>query len=513
MNRAATLVSLATLVLGPGSVSHAGPDINEVAEVLVYPTVLNEATASGPTLQTFATVTNAGSVTTGVRFFFVDGTGCGWCVTPPLSLLANDSETFRISRNFATGNTEITALDAGLLTLCPGANGFAVAVLVDPSTGEVQGDNVLVGSSIVRDGASGTSFSMAAIGFQGAAGGNGDFNLQFDDVEYYRFPALVIDTVLAPDLTDGIDATLSLFTLNFNRGTPPWTRCSITATDETGWLISATYSFGCWTHVDLESINPRFHYPDWGSSGGSEEISLIIDCEVDVDSDGNFDADGAVHGAVSQRVAAGARVRRSDPASPVLGNEATWGRLLAQSVTAGDATRLSFEICNGIDDDLDSIVDEGCDADGDGYCVAALGFTGEPAQCAFGVGDCDPGDGSTYPGAPEVNDGLDNQCPGDLGFGALDEITGTFTFTNPDNTETLCWPPQQGATEYEAVRSFDPLFPAGTCAIVTTSGTCVVDTLPPGTGQVLYYLVHAIAPNEGSYGLDSDGVERTGICE
>jgi hypothetical protein len=166
-----------------------------------------------------------------------------------------------------------------------------------------------------------------------------------------------------------------------------------------------------------------------------------------------------------------------------------------------------------IDDDLDSIVDEGCDADGDGYCVAALGFSGEPAQCTSGIGDCDPDDGFTYPGAPEVNDGLDNQCPGDLGFGALDEISGTFTFTNPGNTEMLCWPPQQGATEYEAVRSFDPLFPQGTCAIVTTPGTCVVDTFPPGAGQVFYYLVHAIAPNEGSYGLDSDGVERTGICE
>lgn len=36
-------------------------------------------------------------------------------------------------------------------------------------------------------------------------------------------------------------------------------------------------------------------------------------------------------------------------------------------------------------------------------------------------GDCDDGDADTYPAAPEVCDGVDNQCAGDSGFGQIDE--------------------------------------------------------------------------------------------
>jgi hypothetical protein len=55
----------------------------------------------------------------------------------------------------------------------------------------------------------------------------------------------------------------------------------------------------------------------------------------------------------------------------------------------------------------------------DGFFVISTdddsdGFT---ADC----GDCDDGVDTVYPGAPEICDGLDNQCPGDPGFGEIDE--------------------------------------------------------------------------------------------
>jgi formylglycine-generating enzyme required for sulfatase activity len=56
------------------------------------------------------------------------------------------------------------------------------------------------------------------------------------------------------------------------------------------------------------------------------------------------------------------------------------------------------------------------DGDGDGWrelCNRYVGINGP---------DCDDADDLTYPGALEVcNDGLDNQCPGDVGFGQIDE--------------------------------------------------------------------------------------------
>ena len=58
------------------------------------------------------------------------------------------------------------------------------------------------------------------------------------------------------------------------------------------------------------------------------------------------------------------------------------------------------------------------DADGDGY--------GDPASvlCTHPELDCDDNHATVYPGAPELCDGLDNQCAGDAGYGSIDEGYG-----------------------------------------------------------------------------------------
>ena len=156
------------------------------------------------------------------------------------------------------------------------------------------------------------------------------------------------------------------------------------------------------------------------------------------------------------------------------------------------------EVCNGFDDDCNgALPDPEADFDGDGVNTCAS--------------DCDDGDPLTYTGAPEANDTLDNQCPGNVGFGLVDEISGLSGFTAPGDPTQFCWPAQAGATEYLVLRSSGGSFSGG-CASTLTGATCWSDSTLPAAKTVLYYLVRAVEPNPGSLGRTSTGTERAAVC-
>jgi cysteine-rich repeat protein len=153
------------------------------------------------------------------------------------------------------------------------------------------------------------------------------------------------------------------------------------------------------------------------------------------------------------------------------------------NLTGGDGCSSVCEIepCNDVD------------IDGDGISACA--------------GDCAPLDAAVYPAAPEINDAQDNQCPMDPGFGAVDELSGPVSF----DPTGLSWETQAGATLYEVARASSPDF--GTdCTATLVAGPPYEEPDSPGTGTCRYFLVRPVAEYSGSWGLRSDGAERTVSC-
>ena len=118
--------------------------------------------------------------------------------------------------------------------------------------------------------------------------------------------------------------------------------------------------------------------------------------------------------------------------------------------------------------------------------------------------DCDDTNDTVFPGAVEVNDGLDNSCNG-----SVDDISGTAVM---DASGVFSWPAQEDANRYEVARAESSDFTVA-CTILTPSGTSVQDTTVPSPGVLLHYLVRATSPNLGGWGTTSAGVERDIPCD
>ena len=145
------------------------------------------------------------------------------------------------------------------------------------------------------------------------------------------------------------------------------------------------------------------------------------------------------------------------------------------------------------------------DLDGDGY--------GSPASaaCAHAQLDCNDTNANIYPDAPEINDGRDNQCPGEPGYGVIDEISGQSQFPVANDKTRFEWDAQSGATAYQVVRSTAVDFSSG-CTVFATSQPFIIDADVPPPGGSFYYLVRATAPSVGSWGQLGDGTQRTVPC-
>lgn len=196
--------------------------------------------------------------------------------------------------------------------------------------------------------------------------------------------------------------------------------------------------------------------------------------------------------------------------SPVLGLNQDWGS--SQCFCCGGPGSLAFATALVFSGGFESehvsqhvavnvcIPEHSQDLDADGHLPPEMGGD-----------DCNDDDPTVYPGAPEVNDGRDNQCPGGAGYGSVDEISGLSGFYHPGDKAKFTWWYQDGATLYALARSDQADF-GGSCTTATTPLTIFTDHDEPPPGEAFHYLVQAAAPYVGSWGTRSGGVERAVLC-
>ena len=113
------------------------------------------------------------------------------------------------------------------------------------------------------------------------------------------------------------------------------------------------------------------------------------------------------------------------------------------------------ELCDGIDNDCNSIVDDGMsrityylDGDGDGHGIPGTGIEdcSLPAGYSESYADCDDTVAAINPDADEVCDGIDNNCDGTIDVGATDadtwySDTDSDTYGDLNNTLAECSQP------------------------------------------------------------------------
>jgi len=87
-----------------------------------------------------------------------------------------------------------------------------------------------------------------------------------------------------------------------------------------------------------------------------------------------------------------------------------------RAALADIARSITDETCDGFDNDCDGDVDDGFDVDTDRFTTCGTDFT-RPGTTTPDLVDCNDADGSAYPGAAEVCDGVDNDCDGSVDEG------------------------------------------------------------------------------------------------
>jgi len=159
------------------------------------------------------------------------------------------------------------------------------------------------------------------------------------------------------------------------------------------------------------------------------------------------------------------------------------------------------ETCDGEDEDCDGDIDEGVentyyrDSDGDGFGNASVSTDACSVPSGYSADntDCDDGDGTRYPGAPEVCDGDDEDCDSDIDEGK----TGVYYY----DADSDGWGDSSITSESCSAGS----------GYVSDGGDCddSDSSAYPGATEVPYDGVDQDCDGDDLCDVDGDGVDAT----
>ncbi len=229
--------------------------------------------------------------------------------------------------------------------------------------------------------------------------------------------------------------------------------------------------FGLASDTVSACLQPTGYAPD---SGDCDDAAFDVNpgavevCNGDVDDDCNLladDADPGVTGTTAWRPDADGDTYGDNSTSEIacVPTDSSWVAAGGDcDDTLADVNPGIAELCDGIDNNCSGDIDEATatdaidfylDADADGYGDALVTTPGCFAPPGYSAtdDDCDDADPTTYPGATEICDGIDNDCNSLIDDSAIpidwyNDVDGDG-YGDPGDTQSACTQPSGYITD------------------------------------------------------------------